>query len=69
MVSFKQPDWQIPAYLESMKLAGFAEVMPKELNIRVSGRLWREVPGRRWFALIQGRLSTAREVVLFHRPA
>ncbi len=69
VVSFKEPRWQISNYLEAMKQAGFAEVMPKKLGIPVSGRLWREVPGRRWFAMIQGELSTSKELVLFHRPA
>jgi hypothetical protein len=68
MVSFKQPSWQIPAYLKAMTAAGYSEVMPCDLGIPIDGRLWRQVPGRRWFALIQGRLKTSRELVLFHRP-
>jgi hypothetical protein len=68
MVAFAEPDWQIPKYLEAMNEAGFAEVMPENLGIPVDGRLWRTVPGRRWFALIQGNLATSRELVLFHRP-
>jgi hypothetical protein len=51
-----------------MKEAGFDEVMPESLGIPVDERLWRTVPGRRWFALIQGHLATSHEVVLFHRP-
>jgi DNA modification methylase len=68
MVSFKQPTWQIPAYLSAMSEAGYTEIMPSDLGIPVAGRLWRLVPGRRWFALIQGKLKTSRELVLFHRP-
>jgi hypothetical protein len=68
MVAFAEPDWQIPAFMESMARAGFAEVMPETLGVPVKGRLWRFVPGRRWFALIQGALATSKEVVLFHRP-
>jgi hypothetical protein len=68
MVAFSEPDWQIPRFLESMEGAGFAEVSPKSLGLPVSDRLWRAVPGRRWFALIQGSLATSKEVVLFHRP-
>ena len=68
MVAFSEPDWQIPRYLESMEGAGFDEVLPAALGLPVSDRLWRSVPGRRWFALIQGSLATAKEIVLFHRP-
>jgi hypothetical protein len=68
MVAFSEPDWQLPQFLEAMELAGFQEVMPQSLGIPIEGRLWRNVPGRRWFALIQGELATSKEVVLFHRP-
>jgi hypothetical protein len=68
MVAFSEPDWQIPSFMEAMMEAGFEEVFPEALGLHVAGRLWRSVPGRRWFALIQGSLATSKEVVLFHRP-
>lgn len=68
MVAFSEPDWQIPRFLEAMEEAGFDEVLPESLGISMEGRLWRSVPGRRWFALIHGELSTSTELVLFHRP-
>lgn len=68
LVAFADPDWQIPRFLESMAAAGFEEILPHILGIPVNGRLWRTVPGRRWFALIQGNLETSKELVLFHRP-
>jgi DNA methylase len=68
MVAFSDPDWQIPCYLQAMVDAGFDEVLPQTLGIPVDERLWRTVPGRRWFALLQGNLSTSQELVLFHRP-
>lgn len=68
MVAFSEPDWQLPKFLEAMKQAGFNEVMPQSLGLTSDKRLWRHVPGRRWFALIQGALSTSSELVLFHRP-
>lgn len=68
MVAFSEPDWHIPRFLESMEEAGFNEVSPASLGLAVNDRLWRSVPGRRWFALIQGSLATSKEVVLFHRP-
>jgi hypothetical protein len=68
MVAFSEPDWQIPRFLESMEQAGYEEVSPESLGLPVDDRLWRSVPSRRWFALIQGALATSKEVVLFHRP-
>jgi hypothetical protein len=68
MVAFSEPGWQIPRYLESMEEAGFDEVSPESLGLPVNDRLWRCVPSRRWFALIQGALATSKEYVLFHRP-
>lgn len=67
-LAFSEPDWQTPCFLQAMEQAGFEEVLPQALGLPVDGRLWRSVPGRRWFALIQGNLPTSREVVLFHRP-
>jgi hypothetical protein len=67
LVAFSEPDWQLPRFLAAMELAGFEEVMPQSLGIPTQGRLWRSVPGRRWFALSQGELFTSKEVVLFHR--
>jgi hypothetical protein len=69
MVAFSQPGWQIPRYLEAMNEAGFCEASPESLGLPVNDRLWRSVPSRRWFALIQGSLATSKEVVLFHRPS
>ena len=69
LLAFKEPGWQLPRYLEAMEGAGFAEVLPEDLGLSLKGRLWRKVPGRRWFALIHGDLATSQEVVLFHRPS
>jgi hypothetical protein len=68
MVAFSEPALQIPRFLESMQDAGYDEVPPESLGIPVDGRIWRSVPGRRWFALIRGSLATSKELVLFHRP-
>lgn len=69
LLAFKEPNWQLPRYLEAMQDAGYSEVMPSSLGLPLTERLWRKVPGRRWFAIIQGNLATSQEVVLFHRPA
>jgi hypothetical protein len=68
LVAFSEPNWQLPRFLEAMDSAGFQELTPQSLGILSEGRLWRNVPGRRWFALIQSNLSTSTELVLFHRP-
>ncbi len=67
VVAFAEPDWQTKAYLDAMRGAGFAEILPRDLGLPVCGRMWRNVPGRRWFAHLQYELATSRELVLFHR--
>jgi hypothetical protein len=71
IVGFNEPARQLPRFLDAMKAAGFDEVRFEELATRKDGRLWRTVPGRRWWAEA-GRLKhavphTASEVVLIHR--
>lgn len=71
MVGFHEPRRQLPRYLRVMNQAGFREVRFPDLATARDGRLWREVPGRRWWVLA-GALDTAaphtsREVVLIHR--
>lgn len=68
MLAFSNPGWQLPRFLDAMREAGFDEVAPLSLGISAVGRVWRSVPGRRWFALIQDRLATSEELVVFHRP-
>jgi hypothetical protein len=68
LIAFSKPDWQIPAYLETMRQAGFEQIAPQDLGVKHDSYLWRDVPGRRWFAQIQPRLATSREYVLFHCP-
>ncbi len=69
IVAFAEPEWQIDRYLEAMENAGFTEVLPRELGIKEPARLWRHVPGRKWYARLHGDLSSSQEVVLFHRPS
>ncbi len=69
MVAFNDPAWQLPAYLMAMTNAGYREVSVSGTtdNI-VNGRLWRTVPGRRWYAATTGaRQNASKEVVLFHK--
>lgn len=69
MVAFSSEEWQLDAYLVAMKNAGYREVLPRELGLECKGRLWRAVPGRRWYSQIRGAIPSSREVVLFHKKA
>jgi hypothetical protein len=69
MVAFSSEEWQLDAYLAAMRNAGYREMLPKEVGVRCKGRLWRPVPGRRWYSMIRGAIPSSREVVLFHRKA
>lgn len=67
MVSFAEPEWQLPKYLEAMENAGLTEVYPNEINSSTNGRIWRDVPQRKWHANFIGKTEGSKEVVLFHR--
>jgi DNA modification methylase len=70
LVAFSQPEWQLPTYLRRMEEAGFFELKPVcDHENLIDGRVWRRVPGRRWYAKNRGEIPASREVVLFHRPA
>lgn len=64
MVGFSSPERQLTRYLATMRHAGFAEKRSSRLATAADGRLWRAVPGRRWYARESG---TQREVVLIFR--
>lgn len=61
LVAFNRPSDQLPRYLANMEVAGFAEMKFD------SGRIWRQVPQRKWYAAQIGRTDSANEVVLIHR--
>jgi hypothetical protein len=69
MVAFSAPDWQLPRYLEAMEEAGLNEMFMPILKAEGDGRLWRSVPGRRWYSAQRGATPGSQEVVLFHRKA
>ena len=50
MVAFSEPRWQLKRYLETMKEAGLVEIFLPVLKGKADGRLWRSVPGRRWYS-------------------
>jgi hypothetical protein len=67
MLAFSEPQWQLPQYLKTMEQAGLKEVKLSALRRQGDGRLWRSVPGRRWYSRQRGRTPASQEVVLFHR--
>ena len=64
MLAFNRPEEQLGLYLDNMRLAGFEEMPLSEID---AGRVWRNVPNRRWHAAGKGRTNSSREVVLIHR--
>lgn len=67
MLAFSDLAWQLPQYLECMAAAGLEEVFLPILAGQGDGRLWRKVPGRRWYNSEKTKSPGAQEVVLFHR--
>jgi hypothetical protein len=67
MLAFSEASWQLPKYLGAMEDAGLQEVFLPVLKDENDGRLWRKVPGRRWYSDQRGATPGSREVVLFHR--
>ncbi len=69
MVAFSDLSWQLQKYLETMEQAGFKEVYLKSMEKTAERRLWRTVPGRKWYAQQKGTIASSKEVVLFHQLA
>jgi hypothetical protein len=71
VVGFNGGPEQFDRYLSVMEDVGLREVLFRELATDPDGRLWRRVPGRRWWVkageLAGTAPSTSREVVLVHR--
>lgn len=66
MVAFSEAEWQLPRYLEVMEACGLSEDRPWDLEAD-DGRLWRDVPNRKWHARQKSHSPGAREIVLVHR--
>jgi len=67
MVAFSDSTWQLPHYLEVLNNAGLQEVILSQLSNSSDGRVWRNVPNRKWHASSKGDIPSSKEVVLFHR--
>jgi hypothetical protein len=69
MLAFSEPQWQLKRYLETMEDAGLEELFLSSLKGQADGRLWRSVPGRRWYSDQRGETPGSQEVVLIHRKS
>ena len=69
LVAFSDPSWQLPAYLAAMAAAGFDELQQGRMQNDATNRVWRAVPGRKWYAATQSANSAGRELLLLHRPS
>lgn len=67
MIAFSDPDWQLPEYLHVMKRAGFREIKYSTLSNSPDGRIWREIPNRKWYASQHDTTATSKEVIFFHK--
>ena len=67
LVAFSDPAHQLPRYLDVMESSGYRECLLSEHLDSPDGRLWRQIPGRKWHANSKGPLASGSEVVLIHR--
>lgn len=68
MVGFAEPEWQLKKYLEVMEECGLKEYFPwNKYQKNSDGRLWREVPNRKWHTNQKPNSSGSKEVLLIHR--
>jgi hypothetical protein len=69
VVAFSKPESQLPRYNAAAAAAGFEEVRLGLLAGRGDGRLWREVPNRKWYNGARPATPSSKEVVLFYQIA
>jgi len=66
VIAFNDPSWQLPLYLDVLSSSGLSEIKHPKLSNANDGRLWRQVPNRKWFASKRGNTGGSKEVVLIH---
>lgn len=66
LIAFSNYRWQLQRYLDTMTEAGYKEIKLSEYSNYDDGRLWRDVPNRKWHANSKGATNSSQEVVLFH---
>jgi DNA methylase len=69
VVAFSRPETQLARYNAAAEAAGLEEVRLPALASEGDGRLWREVPNRKWYTGQRAATSASNEVVLFYRLA
>jgi hypothetical protein len=69
LVAFSDVRWQLSRYLETMEQAGLTEELLPALRDHGDGRLWRTVPGRKWYSQQRGLTPGSAEVLLIHRKS
>jgi hypothetical protein len=69
IVAFTRPDEQLPRYNAAAAAAGLEEYRLEMLQGEADGRLWREVPNRKWYNGQRAATSASNEVLLFYRLA
>jgi hypothetical protein len=71
MAGFSDPETQLPRYLKTMEHSGLQEHQFPLVSNHSDGRLWRLVPGRRWWVKAREKAGTAPhtayEVLLVHK--
>ncbi len=68
LVAFPDADVQLPLYLETLQRAGLQKCDVLERNT-ASVPVSREVPNRRWYALVTNQTNSSTEFLLVHRLA
>lgn len=68
LVGFSDPASQIRPYLNVMREVGLEEFDLQAFGSSF-GRIWRDVPNRKWYVSLNGNLSTKKEILLIHRKA
>ena len=67
LVGFADIPSQFNFFLNVLSLAGFHELKIKKLNGKGDGRIWRQVPSRKWHATQKGKLQSSNEVLLIYK--
>lgn len=68
LIAFSDIETQLPLYLAAMERAGYQEVESNwDLSGQSDGRLWRQVPSRKWYATAKGATASSRELLLIHQ--
>ncbi|QDK41240.1 hypothetical protein DOM21_07170 [Bacteriovorax stolpii] len=67
LVAFNDKKVQLERFLQSMSEAGYTEVRAYNVSTSSDGRIWREVPHRRWYNSLGNSSHSSSEVALIHR--